>query len=204
MARAKRRAANPERERDRARRDAARAREKNPELRRQISARYRAKNVEKTRVAIARSKAKKSDYYRQANREYAASAYPGKAEAIKERQRSRRARDPERMREIKRRSYAKDIEHSRALGRADAARRRAFRLSLPSELIDRRLVYIRDGGLCGICGAPVDQGRFDIDHIVPVSRGGPNLYSNVQVAHPSCNYRKGARLMDDLAALTKP
>lgn len=31
-----------------------------------------------------------------------------------------------------------------------------------------------------------------IDHIVPLSKGGPHLWSNVQVACAECNIAKGA------------
>jgi hypothetical protein len=57
----------------------------------------------------------------------------------------------------------------------------------------RRLRIIeRDGSTCGLCGAVVAPDELDIDHIVPVSRGGSDEDDNLQVAHASCNRRKGA------------
>jgi 5-methylcytosine-specific restriction endonuclease McrA len=32
---------------------------------------------------------------------------------------------------------------------------------------------------------------FTIDHIVPVSKRGPHLFHNLQLAHGACNSRKG-------------
>ena len=63
-------------------------------------------------------------------------------------------------------------------------------------------VMKRDGGLCKLCGKPVDTtdrrgnglGYYypTIDHIVPLSKGGEHVMSNVQLAHMICNSRKGA------------
>jgi len=68
---------------------------------------------------------------------------------------------------------------------------RARRLGIPYDLIDLRTVYSKHGGLCGICGEPVSLETFTIDHIVPVSRGGPHTLENMQPAHRACNSRKG-------------
>lgn len=63
----------------------------------------------------------------------------------------------------------------------------------------------RDGWTCGLCGEPVDAAlmrtstaermRPTIDHIVPVSRGGPDIRANVQLAHLSCNASKGNSIL---------
>lgn len=65
----------------------------------------------------------------------------------------------------------------------------------------KRLIE-RDGLRCSICGKTCDMddkqwGDFGpdyptIDHIVPLSKGGPHLWSNVQVACAECNIAKGS------------
>ena len=57
----------------------------------------------------------------------------------------------------------------------------------------------RDSYTCQLCGDPVDMGlrapdrmSATIDHVVPLSVGGNDTRSNVQLAHWSCNSRKGA------------
>jgi 5-methylcytosine-specific restriction endonuclease McrA len=67
------------------------------------------------------------------------------------------------------------------------------RVAVAAGTVDARVIFERDHGLCGICGAEVDPDRFDIDHVVPLSRGGVHGPENVQVAHPRCNKRKGSR-----------
>jgi hypothetical protein len=56
-------------------------------------------------------------------------------------------------------------------------------------LIDalRDLLWERDGGLCGICGQPVDRQAMEIDHITPRWRGGPDRIENLRPAHRVCN-----------------
>lgn len=78
--------------------------------------------------------------------------------------------------------------------KAAKATYRARTKGVPTEPILRTTVYNNSKGVCGICGKKVSRFHFHIDHIIPVSKGGPNTYGNVQAAHPSCNQRKGARV----------
>lgn len=63
-------------------------------------------------------------------------------------------------------------------------------------------VFARDGYVCQLCGRPtlvyVVTWRHplspELDHIVPVSRGGSDTPDNVQTAHRRCNIRKGNRV----------
>lgn len=70
-------------------------------------------------------------------------------------------------------------------------RRRARLASVPQEEIDRDTLYERDGGVCGICGKEVGRDEISIDHIVPLSKGGPHLMDNLQIAHLNCNKARG-------------
>jgi len=59
----------------------------------------------------------------------------------------------------------------------------------------------RDGLRCAICGELCDLNDRQwtnygptfptIDHIIPMSKGGGHIWSNVQIAHALCNSRKG-------------
>jgi 5-methylcytosine-specific restriction endonuclease McrA len=70
---------------------------------------------------------------------------------------------------------------------------RARKYGVDWDIIDLRVVYTNAAGICGICGLPVGIDEFVIDHIVPMSKGGPHLQSNLQPAHCACNNKKGNR-----------
>jgi 5-methylcytosine-specific restriction endonuclease McrA len=77
---------------------------------------------------------------------------------------------------------------------AHMLRRAKIKTNGPYENVDPVVVFLRDEGRCGICGALVDPKRFDVDHIIPISRGGTHQMSNVQLAHPLCNRKKHAKM----------
>lgn len=56
----------------------------------------------------------------------------------------------------------------------------------------RRLIIERAQHRCEYCQCPVDYATqsFDIDHIVPVSRGGPSTSDNLAYACSGCNRHK--------------
>lgn len=62
------------------------------------------------------------------------------------------------------------------------------------DLIHLDELYQRDNGICGICNESCPREVASMDHIVPISRGGPHIWSNVQLAHHVCNSRKGNSL----------
>ena len=58
-----------------------------------------------------------------------------------------------------------------------------------------RNLKLRDGGICQWCGR---RGGDTIDHVVPRSRGGAHIWTNVVLACRACNNRKGDRLAKEL------
>lgn len=91
----------------------------------------------------------------------------------------------------------KHPEQASALRRKQDAKRRAVEKQVFVEAVDHRIVFERDKGICGICTERVDpMSKWEVDHIVPILRGGLHCYSNVQLAHRSCNRSKGARLAE--------
>jgi len=57
--------------------------------------------------------------------------------------------------------------------------------------LTRRNLFHRDGHRCQYCGASADQ--LSVDHVVPRSRGGLDIWENVTTACLPCNVRKGNR-----------
>jgi 5-methylcytosine-specific restriction endonuclease McrA len=85
--------------------------------------------------------------------------------------------------------------------RANYQRRRALKKGADAERISTREVYARDAWTCGLCSEPVDEllawpdpRSASLDHILPLSKGGPHAFANVQLAHLGCNVEKGNRV----------
>lgn len=81
------------------------------------------------------------------------------------------------------------------------ARQELMRGAATAEPVIPADVFARDGWTCGLCGEPVDADlpyphpmSKSLDHVLPLSRGGAHSEANVQLAHLSCNIRKGARV----------
>lgn len=73
--------------------------------------------------------------------------------------------------------------------------RRRARLGVPSGTFSTDVSCVVPA-VCAICLVPFGDGaRIELDHIVPVSRGGADIASNVAPAHRLCNARKHAKLL---------
>lgn len=79
----------------------------------------------------------------------------------------------------------------------DKHRKRARYHGVEYEPIRLAKVLDRDGWRCGICRKPISKtAKYpnpmmpSLDHIIPMSKGGPHLYTNVQAAHHICNTLK--------------
>lgn len=106
-----------------------------------------------------------------------------------------RKADPARKNASTRAWYAANLLHARAIKHKSEMNRRARKRAVFVEEIDPAIVFQRDGGMCGICRNVVSTEQpWHIDHVIPLSKGGPHAYTNVQLAHASCNIAKGARL----------
>lgn len=100
------------------------------------------------------------------------------------------ARNPEKVREYKRKWDAANPEKKRDAVRARRARRQA------AFVADVRFDEIlqRDLGLCGICGQQIADTAIELDHVIPLAAGGTHEPDNVQLAHPTCNRKKSAKV----------
>jgi len=62
---------------------------------------------------------------------------------------------------------------------------------------DRYVLYSRDRHLCAYCGNQFTAKELTIDHVLPRSRGGRNLWTNVVAACKPCNHRKGNKTPEE-------
>ena len=54
-----------------------------------------------------------------------------------------------------------------------------------------QILLVMQRGKCANCRKKLE--RFDLDHIVPIARGGRNVDSNAQLLCPTCNRRKHSK-----------
>lgn len=94
-----------------------------------------------------------------------------------------------------------------AVGRASDLVRRARKAGVDAESFDSLEVYERDGWTCGICDVEIDPQlkhpdpmSVSLDHVIPLSLGGPHTRANTRPAHLQCNIRRGNRVESESLA----
>ena len=63
--------------------------------------------------------------------------------------------------------------------------------------LSNRELFLRDAHLCMYCGRQFPGHLLTRDHLVPLSRGGADCWSNVVAACRGCNHAKGSRTPDE-------
>jgi 5-methylcytosine-specific restriction endonuclease McrA len=167
--------------------------------------RYRAACKLCCNSAVNAKRAKNRDAYRQTNLDY----YYANKEQLND---YRRSKWPE--------LYQSKIEYHKQKGKkyrtenpdkiaGIARRRRAKKRANGWEKYTEAEVLKLWGSVCHICGSQIDltlprrigiQGwemGLHIDHVIPISKGGPDKLSNVKPSHGICNAKKRATLLSD-------
>jgi 5-methylcytosine-specific restriction endonuclease McrA len=98
----------------------------------------------------------------------------------------------------KRRFFCSDECLKRSARRIRRHKERAKLRLVKVETVDPIRVFIRDGWRCQLCGKKLNRkhrGTYrhdapELDHIVPLSRGGEHSYLNTQCACRKCNAEK--------------
>ncbi len=105
----------------------------------------------------------------------------------------------------------KELQRSRQYGKdnpekvSDWCRKRRARKNnaegqhSPAEVTD---LFARQRGLCASCKSKLSvrkPNRYHIDHIVPISKGGSDWISNIQLLCPPCNSSKKDKLPEEWA-----
>ncbi|MGO4695466.1 HNH endonuclease [Paenibacillus sp. 2TAB26] len=71
-----------------------------------------------------------------------------------------------------------------------------IRVNVPVEV--RAAVLIRDKSTCQLCGRKAPKVIMEVDHIIPVSRGGTNNMNNLQSLCKLCNVGKSNMVVSDM------
>ncbi len=54
---------------------------------------------------------------------------------------------------------------------------------------------------CYLCELPIEFGKDSLEHKTPLSRGGTNLYENLEVACQKCNHKKHSKTEEEYRKL---
>jgi 5-methylcytosine-specific restriction endonuclease McrA len=107
----------------------------------------------------------------------------------------------ERIRSEWKELYAKNPEPYKVSSRV----RRAREKLVPYERYTVDQVIAKWGELCHLCGLPIDltaprqtkipgwENGLHLDHVIPISHGGPDTIENVKPSHGKCNLTKNGQ-----------
>jgi hypothetical protein len=112
--------------------------------------------------------------------------------------------NPEKHKESNKNWYYSNLEKAREINRRATRRRNARKLNNGFEHYTEIQVLSLYGNQCSICSILIDLSAtrvvgkdnwemgLHIDHVIPISKGGPDTLENVRPAHALCNLRKHA------------
>lgn len=70
------------------------------------------------------------------------------------------------------------------------------RLNKAPSLTNREL-FRRDRHVCAYCGKSFSDLKLTRDHVIPTSRGGKDIWTNVVTACERCNHKKDCQMLDE-------
>ena len=91
------------------------------------------------------------------------------------------------------------FHHGYVTARDDIPRRTDIDAPIPYRQ-NKHVLFGQQEGVCNGCRTEFPFRIFEVDHVIPQSRGGTDHIENLQLLCPSCNRIKGDRPMEYLAA----
>jgi len=83
------------------------------------------------------------------------------------------------------------------IGSIIAVADRARKFAAGAPMLTNRTLFQRDRNLCLYCGRQFAASVLTRDHVIPVSRGGENVWINCVTACERCNHRKADRTPEE-------
>lgn len=172
------------------------------EERAQYAVEYRRENLEKAKQREAK--------YRRENKEKIARYGAEYYQEHKEEAAQRGAKRYQEHKEEILQQHAKYYREHPEKGRQHAAKRRALKTETSVDLSTEQIEEINEiyrkaqkGSKvrCYLCGKLIPKGHRHVDHIVPLSKGGKHVPSNLAIAYDTYNLSKGAKLPEEVGIL---
>lgn len=161
-------------------------RENNPNKVAKALAAYRERNRERIALVAKEYKKKKSDQVKKKQKEWR----DANKDKIREKSAAYKQKNKERIKALKDswRSRNKNVEKIHNQNRRSRIKANGGKLS--RDIVDRLLALQK--GRCACCGLVLGD-KYHLDHIMPLSLGGSNTDSNVQILRAECNLKKRAK-----------
>ena len=161
--------------------------------------RYRDRHPDRAVAATKKWIEAHKDQYNEANRK----RYHRLKKQISEQRKERRKANPEQFRAYYRTYYKWKSKTSyyrvKALSRIHAARSATGKTS--KSAIERLVAIKERGTSCFYCGRNVRGQSANIEHIIPLARGGTNTEENLTVACEHCNKSKHSKMPNEFIRL---
>ena len=118
---------------------------------------------------------------------YAKRSYLKHGDKIRSQAKAYRLANPEKVAAMKKRWYAENPGATAVASTNNRVRRLYLMAGARIKKSDFEDMKVRFLGLCAYCGQKKTLG---MDHVIPLSRGGPHIIENIMPACRSCNSRK--------------
>ena len=83
---------------------------------------------------------------------------------------------------------------------ASDAKRRIELPRMPRTYDDKVRLWVKQAGVCLCCAKPIpklDLPKSQIDHKIPIVKGGPDDFGNMAIAHADCNQEKKNKTLEE-------
>ena len=116
--------------------------------------------------------------------------YAKNREKINAKRRAYRKTDIGRKKELERHKKYRKTEKGKHLNRRITARLKHLRRILEKEMSPFDIFVFNEAYNIRVIREKLFKTKWNIDHIIPVTKGGTNIYTNIQVVPATWNFRK--------------
>jgi hypothetical protein len=174
-----------------ANKDWLREKQKQYEARPENKARKKDLDKERSKTRIRKKWSDLDDREKQLQREGQKRYYQRHKDRIKSKRRTYRTSDDGRKKELERHKKYRKTEHGKYLNNKTTARLKHQRRALEKDMSPLDVFVFNEAFDLRLIRQKLFNIKWSIDHIIPVTKGGNNAYTNIQVVPASWNSRKG-------------
>ncbi len=179
---------NPDKVREQSRKWA----KNNPEKIKEVQARFRENHPNRIREIDQKWEKKNPEKLREKSKRYR-ERHP---EKVQEKIKKWRAENPDKIKEYSKKKYHENLAKSRRKSRIQSNLRRMKIQMNGGEFTEAEIEALRieQNNCCYHCGVSFDEKPMEIDHWIPIDKGGTSWISNIKLLCRRCNRSKKNKL----------